>query len=91
MLYMPKIADYLKILTDKEEKLFAFTNYSDCFNSVRGKLYYKISEEKNIRRVAELFYTFLTTLDEVEKHFELIKKMFASKNYDAFNFSNNCM
>lgn len=91
MLYMPKIADYLKILIDKEVKNFAFINYSDCFNSVRGKLYYKLSEEKNIRRVAESFYTFLTTLDEVEKHFELIKKMFARKNCDAFNFSDNCM
>ena len=38
MLYMQKIADYLKILTDEEVKDFAIINFSICFTSMKEKL-----------------------------------------------------
>ena len=38
MLYMPKIADYLKILTGE-------INFGKCFKSTREKFYSKLGEE----------------------------------------------
>ena len=35
MLYIPKINDYLKILTDEEETDFVATNVSEYFKSTR--------------------------------------------------------
>ena len=67
MLYVPKIGDYLKILTDEEVKDFALINFSEYFKSTREKLYSRLNEEQNLRKVAKLLYIFLTTLDEVEK------------------------
>ena len=55
MLYIPKIDDYLEILTDKEVKEFVSLNFSES-----------ISEEQNLRKVAKLLYFFLTTPDEVQ-------------------------
>ena len=60
MLYIPKIDDYLKILTDEEVKDFAAINFSEYFNSIR--------KEQNLRKVAKLLYIFLTTPDEVERY-----------------------
>ena len=60
MLYIPKIDDYLKILTDKEVKDFAAINFSEYYKSIR--------EEQNLRKVATSLYIFLTISDEVEKH-----------------------
>ena len=68
MLYISKIDDYLKILTDEEAKDFVAINFSDYFKSARGKLYSKLSEEKFLRKIAELLYIFLTAPDEVEKY-----------------------
>ena len=34
MLYIPKIDDYLKILTDEEVKGFVVINFSECFKSI---------------------------------------------------------
>ena len=67
MLYVPKIGDYLKILTHEEVKDFALINFSEYFKSTREKLYSRLNEEQNLRKVAKLLYIFLTTLDEVEK------------------------
>ena len=53
MFYIPKIDDYLKILTDEEVKDFAAINFSE-----------KRREEGNLRKVARLLCTFLTTPDE---------------------------
>ena len=50
MLHMSKISDYLKILTDEE-----------YLKSTMENLYSKPSEDKNLRKAAELFYSFLTT------------------------------
>ena len=62
MLHIPKIEDYLKILTDEEVKDFVAINFSEYSKS-------KI-EEQNLIKVAKLVYIFLTTPDEVEKYFQ---------------------
>ena len=53
MLYIPKIGDYLEILTDEEVKDFLVINFSKYFKSVR--------EEQNLRKVNKSLYIFLTT------------------------------
>ena len=52
MLYIPKIGDYLKILTVEEVKDFVAINFSEYFKSIR--------EEQKSRKVAKLLYIFLT-------------------------------
>ena len=59
MLYILKIDDYLKILTDKEMKDFVALNFSESYKSKR--------EIENVRKVAKLLYIFLTAPDKVEK------------------------
>ena len=49
MFYIPKIDDYLKILTDEEVKDFLFINFSHYFKSTREKLYSKLNAEQNLR------------------------------------------
>ena len=53
MFYIPRIFDYLKILTDDEVKDFVVINFGEYFKSMKEKLYYKIYEEENIRTVIE--------------------------------------
>ena len=60
MLYIPKIDDYLKILTDEEVKNFVAITFSEYFKSIR--------EEENLRKVAKSLNIFLTTPDEAEKN-----------------------
>ena len=62
MLYIPKIDDYLKILTDEEVKDFVAINFNEYFKS--------INEEQNLRKTAKSLYILLITLDEVEKYVE---------------------
>ena len=62
MFYIPKIDDYLKTLTDEEEKDFVAINLIKYFKPIR--------EEQNLRKVAKLLYIFLTTSDEVENYLE---------------------
>ena len=59
MLHIPKIDDYLKILTDEEVTGFVAINFSEYFKSIR--------EEQNLRKVATLLYIFLATPGEIEK------------------------
>ena len=66
MLYIPKIDDYLKILADDEVKDFIAINFREYFKSTKEKMYFKLSEEQNLRTVAKLLYIFLKTIDEVE-------------------------
>ena len=61
-MYISKIDDYLKVLTDEEVKDFVTINFSVYFKSIR--------EEQNFRKVAKLLYTFLTILDELEKYLQ---------------------
>ena len=51
---------------------------SEYFASLR-KFYSKLSEEKNLRIIAELFYNFLATLDKVGKFVEIINKWLEAK------------
>ena len=60
MLYIPKIDDYLEILTDEEVNDFVAINFREYFKSIR--------EEQNLRKVAKSLYIFLTTPDEAEKY-----------------------
>ena len=60
MLYIPKIDDYLKFLTDEEGKDFVAIKLSKYFKS--------IGEEQNLITVANSLYIFLATPDEVEKY-----------------------
>ena len=53
MLYIPKIDDYLDILTDEEVKYFVAINFSES-----------IKEEQNLRKVPKSLYIFLTIPDE---------------------------
>ena len=73
MLYIPEIGDYLKILTDEEVKDFAAINFRDYFKFKRKKLYSKLSEKQNFRKVAESICIFLATPDEVEKYVEIMQ------------------
>ena len=68
MLYIPKIDGCLKILTDEEVKDFVAINFSKYFKSTRKKLYSKLSEEQNLRKVVKFLYVFLTTSNEVEEY-----------------------
>ena len=58
MLCIPKIDEYLEMLTDEEVKDFAVINFSEC-----------IKEERNLRKVAKSLYLFLATPDEVQSNF----------------------
>ena len=65
-MYIPKIDDYLKILTDDEMKGFASINFSEYFKFTSKKLYSKLNQEHNFRKVAKSLYIFLTTPDVVD-------------------------
>ena len=60
MLYIPKIDDYLKIVTDDEVKDFVAINFSEYFKSIR--------EEQNLRKFYKSLDIFLATPDEVERY-----------------------
>ena len=55
-------------MTDEEVKDFVAINFSEYFKSVREKLFSKLNEEQNLRKVAILLYIFLSTPDKVEKY-----------------------
>ena len=73
MLYIPKIDDYLKILTDDEVKDFVAKNFREYCKYTRKKLYSRLSEEQNLRKVSESLNNFLTAPDEVEKYVEIMQ------------------
>ena len=83
MLYIPKIADDSKILTDEEVKNFVLINFCEYFKHTGEIFYPKLREEKHLRKAAESFCSFLTTPDEVEKYVDLIEKNAKTKNYDV--------
>ena len=56
MLSVPKIDNYLEILTDEEVKDFAVISFSESIREV---------VLRKVRKVAKLLYFFLTTSDEV--------------------------
>ena len=79
MLYIPKIGDYLKILTDDKMKDFEAINFSECFKSTREKFFSKLSEEQNLGKVAESIYIFLTTPDAVENYIQIMQSSSSDK------------
>ena len=64
MLYIPKIDDYLRILTDEEVKDFVAIIFSQYFKSIR--------KPKNLRSAANSLYIFLTTPDEVKNYMQIL-------------------
>ena len=71
MLYVPKTVDYLKILTDDEVKDFLVINFGEYFKSTNRELYSKSNKKKNIKKVTESLYIFLTIPNAVEKHSDI--------------------
>ena len=59
--------------------------------NLREKIISKLGEEKNLRKVTESFYTFLATLDEVEKYDELVEKMPEAKIMLQSSLSDDCV
>ena len=57
MLDIPKINDYLEILTDEEVKDFVATDFIETTR-----------EEQSLRKFAKSLYIFLTTPDEVQSN-----------------------
>ena len=51
MLCIPKIVDFLKILTNDEMKDFIAIKFYECFKSAREKLNSKLREEQNISNI----------------------------------------
>ena len=60
MLYLKRIDDYLKILTDKEVKDFVVINVIEYFKFAK--------KEYILRKAGASLYIFLTTPDKVEKY-----------------------
>ena len=86
MLYVPKIDNYLKILTDEEVKDFVAINFSKYFKSAKEKWYSKVHEEQDLRKVAKSLYNFLTTPDEVEKYIKIMKSNSSDNCVHRYNF-----
>ena len=59
-------------MTEDEVKEFAAVNFREYFKYTKEKLYFKLSEEQNLRKVAKLLYIFLTTPGEVEKYAKMM-------------------
>ena len=68
MLYIPKIDEYLKILTDEEVKGFAAINFSGYIKSTKQKLYSKLNKKQNLRNVTKQLYISLKTPDGVQSN-----------------------
>ena len=62
MLFISKTGNYLKILADDEVRDFVVINFSEYFESIGEKLYSKLNEEQNLRKVVELLFIYLTQL-----------------------------
>ena len=60
MLYIPKIANYLKICTDEEVKDFVAITFTEYYKFTREKLYSKLTENQSLRKVAKLLYIYLS-------------------------------
>ena len=58
MLYIPKIDDHSKVLTDEEVKEFLPINLSEYLKYAREKFHSNLSEEQNLRKVPKHFISF---------------------------------
>ena len=57
-------------MTNDEWKDFVAIKFSEYFKSKRENS--KLGEEKNLRKLVELLYIFLTAPDEVEKYVKIM-------------------
>ena len=64
MLYIPKIDEYLELLTGEEVKDFVAINFSEYFKSTKEKSYSKL----NLIKVTKLLYISLKTSDGVQSN-----------------------
>lgn len=55
VLYVQRLPTSLKILTNEEMKDFLFVYFHKYFKSKRKKMYFQVSKEKFLRKVAESF------------------------------------
>ena len=60
-------------MTDDGAKTYVVISFGKYFKSTKEKLYSKLNEKKNLRKVVDSFYIFLTTPDEVEKYVEMMQ------------------
>ena len=51
----------------------------------KKKLYSKLSEEQNLRKVVESLYIFQTTPDEVEEYVEIMQSNSSDNSMDQYN------
>ena len=58
MFHIPKIGDYLKILTDDEVEDFVVVNFGEYFKKKKKKLYSKVSEKQNLEKLLNCFIYF---------------------------------
>ena len=58
MLYIPKIGNYLKSLTDDEGKHFVAINFIRYFKSTKKNLYSKLMKNKILEKLMNLFTSF---------------------------------
>ena len=90
-MYIPKIDDYLKILTDDEVKNVVAIHCSEYFKSTREKLHSRVSEEQNLRKGAGSLYIFLSTSDEAKKYVQIMQSSSSDEyvhhhNVEILNF-----
>ena len=69
-MYIPKIWDYLKTLTNDEVKDFAVINFGEYLKSSKKTCVLKLCKEPI---VVESIYIFLTGHDEMEKYVEIMQ------------------
>ena len=86
MLHIPKIDDYLKILTDDEVKNLVTINFSEYFESTKDKLYSKLNEEQKPRKVVKSLYIFLITPDKLEKYAKMMQPSSSNDCVHRYNF-----
>ena len=90
MFYIPKIADYLKIMTEEDIKTCSQT-FDECFKYIKEKLHSKLGEEKSLRKVEESFLYFLETPDQVKKYGKSIEKMSEAELMTKSSSSDDCV
>ena len=86
-LYIPKIDEYLKKLTDEEVEDFEAIIFSENFKSTWYKLHSEGSNKQNLRKVAESLHIFLTKPDEVEQYAKIMQSNFSDKYVHHYNIN----
>ena len=66
-------------------KDFVAINFSEYFKSTRKKLYSQLSEEQNLKTVAEFLYIFLTTPVGLGKYIEVMQSSYSDKCIHSYN------